>query len=248
VLQADVQRALLKQQRLELERQRIVVQARMNALLERSPQTAIAAPAELPDLANLPAEEMLAQRALAHPQLQELEAQERAARAHEQLEEKERYPKFRISAGYNNMWADPTQRPTVGLSFTVPIDQDKYRAAIDVARAQARRTASMLEDQRSAMLADLAAAYAFAREAAQSLALYRDELVPLARTTMEVARNDYGSGRGDFLNVLAAEQHRLDIELGLARMQSEYYRRLAELEQASGGGLFAPRSAEGADR
>ena len=248
VLEADVQRALLKQQKLELERQRVVIQARMNALLERSPQAAIAEPAELPELVSLPAQEMLAQRALGHPQLQELEARERTAQAHEQLEEKERYPKFHISAGYNNMWADPTMRPMVGLSFTVPIDQDKYREAIDAARAQARRAAAPLEDQRSVMLADLASAYALAHEAAQTLALYRGELVPLARASLEVARTDYGSGRGDFLRVLAAEQHRLDTELGLFRMQSEYYRRLADLEQASGGGLFGPRSSEGADR
>jgi outer membrane protein TolC len=238
VLQADVQRTMLRQQHLELESQRTVMQARMNALLDRRPQEAIPEPAELPDVTPLPAEERLAERALAHPQLRELQAEESAALAREHLEEKERYPKFGVSAGYNNMWSDPAQRPMVGLSITLPIDQEKYRAAIDGARAQARRSASALEDQRATVLADLASAYASAREAAQSLALYRDELVPLTRTTLEVARSEYGSGRGDFLNVLIAEQHRLDTELGLARMESEYYQRLAQLEQASGGGLL----------
>ncbi len=238
VLQADVSRTMLRQQHLELERQRTVIKARMNALLDRRPEEEIPQPAELPDVATLPAQERLAERALAHPQLRELQAEESAAQAREHLGEKERYPKFGVSAGYNNMWSDPTQRPMLGFSFTLPIDQGKYRAAIDAARAQARRTASALEDQRATVLADLASAYATTREAAQSLALYRDELVPLARTTLEVARSEYGSGRGDFLNVLTAEQHRLDTELGLARMQSEYYQRLAQLEQASGGGLL----------
>lgn len=244
VLQADVQRTLLKQQRLQWERQRTVVQARMNALLNRSPQEAIPQPAGLPATLNLPAEEMLAQRALEHPQLAQLEAQREAAEAKQRLADKERFPKFGLSAGYNNMWSDPAMRPIVGLSFTVPIDQGKYRASVDAARAQARRSASTLEDQRASMLADLAADYASVHEAAQSLALYRDELVPLARETLEVARTEYGSGRGDFLNVLAAEQHRLDTEIGLARAQSEYFQRLAELEQVSGGGLLAPRSSE----
>jgi len=242
VLQADVQRTLLKQQRLERESQRTALQARMNALLDRTPQTPIPEPAELPAAVDLPAEEILAQRALGHPQLEQLEAQHDAAQAQERLADKERYPKFGVSVGYNNMWSDPAMRPMVGLSLTVPIDQAKYRASVDAAHAQARRSASTLEDQRSSMLADLAADYASAREAAQSLALYRDELVPLARNTLEVARTEYGSGKGDFLNVLTAEQHRLDTEIGLARTQSEYYQRLAELEQASGGGLLAPRS------
>ena len=242
VLQADVQRTLLKQQRLQWERQRTVVQARMNALLNRSPQEAIPQPGELPAMVNLPAQELLAQRALEHPQLEQLEAQREAAEAQQRLADKERYPKFGLSAGYNNMWSDPALRPIVGLSFTVPIDQGKYRASVDAARARARRSASTLEDQRASMLADLAADYASVQEAAQSLALYRDELVPLARDTLEVARADYGSGRGDFLNVLTAEQRRLDIEIGLARTQSEYFQRLAELEQVSGGGLLAVRS------
>jgi outer membrane protein TolC len=241
VLQADVERALLKQQRFEFERDRSTVQARMNALLELSPQAPVVPAGELPAPINLPAEEILADRALSrHPQLAGLQAREDTAEAQIELEEKERYPKFRLSAGYNNMWSDPAMRPMVGVSITVPIDQGKYRAAIDAARAHARRAASTLKDQSASVLAELATDYAAVHEVVQSLALYRDELVPLARATLQVARTDYGSGRGDFLNVLIAEKHRLDTELGLARLKSEYYRRLAELDRASGGGLLLP--------
>ncbi|MEO7208000.1 MAG: TolC family protein [Steroidobacteraceae bacterium] len=242
ILQADVERAQLRQQKIEWERKRTVVQARMNALLDVAPRTEVALPVDLPTAVSLPAEEVLEQRALGHPELEQLEARVRAAQAREQLEEKKRYPQFSLSTGYNNMWSDPAMRPMVGVSVSIPLNQGKYRAAIAAAHAQARRSASTLEDQQASVRADLASAYASVLEAAQSLALYRDELVPLARNTLEVARTEYGSGRGDFLNVLTAEQHRLDTELGLARMQSEYYRDIAELERASGGGLLAPRS------
>ena len=243
VLQADVERTMLKQQRLEWERDLTVAQARMNALLERAPQAAIPSPENLPAPSPLPAEELLAQRALAHPHLEELADEERAAEARQRLAEKDRFPKFGVSAGYNSMWADSAMRPMVGLSVTIPIDQGKYRAAIDAAHAEARRAASTLRDQRESLLADLSADYAAVRETAQSVALYRDELLPLAQSTLDVARTEYGSGRGDFLNVLTAEQHRLDTELGLARMQSEYFQELAALDRASGGGLLEPRSA-----
>ena len=242
VLQADVERAMLKQQRLEWQRDLQVAQARMNALLDRAPQSAIPLPAGLPAFPRLPAEEILAQRALAHPELQALADEERAAEARQRLAEKERFPKFGVSAGYNSMWADPAMRPMVGLSISVPIDQGKYRAAIDAARAEARRAAFNLEDRRASLLADLSMDYAAVRAAARSVQLYRSDLVPLARSALEVARTDYGSGRGDFLNVLTAEQHRLDTELGLARMQSDYFRALAELDRASGGGLLEPRA------
>ena len=243
VLQADVERAMLKQQRLEWQRDLTMAQSRMNALLDRAPHSPIPAPGELPSISPLPAEEILGQRALAHPELEEVAAEERAAEAQQRLAQKDRFPKFGVSAGYNNMWTDPAMRPMVGLSITVPLDQGKYRADIDAAHAQARRAASTLEDQRASLLADLSADYATVREAKQSVALYRDQLVPLARSALEVARTEYGSGRGDFLNVLTAEQHRLDTELVLARMQSEYFRALAELDRASGGGLLESRSA-----
>jgi len=131
-------------------------------------------------------------------------------------------------------------RPMVGLSFTVPLDQGKYRAQIDAAHAQERRAEYALESERATLLADLSAAYASTREAAQSLALYRDDLVPLSRDALNVALSEYGSDRGSFLEVLTAEQHQLDTELGLARAQSEYFDRWAELERLSGSGQAMP--------
>jgi outer membrane protein TolC len=128
-------------------------------------------------------------------------------------------------------------RPMVGLSFTVPLDQGKYRAEIDAADARARRAEYDLQGERATLLADLSAAYASTGEAAQSLALYRDDLVPLSRDALDVALSEYGSGRGGFLEVLTAEQHQLDTALGLARAQSEYFDRWAELERLSGSGL-----------
>ena len=247
VLQAEVERTVLAQQQLEWRRKIAVVAARMNALLDRPPQSPIPLPAALPAPAPLPPAATLLQRARNHPQLKALEAQERAARAKAALAGKQRYPQFQVSAGYNSMWSDPAMRPMVGLSFTVPLDQGKYRAEIDAARAQARRAEYDLENQRATLLADLSAAYASTHEAAKSLALYRDDLVPLSRDALDVALSEYGSGRGGFLEVLTAEQHQLDTELGLARAQSEYFDRWAELERLSGRG-FAMSNVAGTSR
>lgn len=245
VLQADVTRAMLKDQQLELERESSTIQAHMNALLDRVPQTPLPPPADLPAPATLPAEELLAQRAVQHPELQMLQARENAATAQERLAEKDRFPKFDVSAGYNSMWADPVMRPMLGISFSIPIDQAKYRGEIAAARADARHAASTLEEARTSLLADVAAAYASVVQSAASIKLYRDELLPLSQSTLEVARAEYASGRGDFLNVLTAEQHRLDIELGLARLQSQYFEQLADLERLSAGALPSQPAEEG---
>ncbi|EQD37875.1 outer membrane efflux protein, partial [mine drainage metagenome] len=123
VLQADVEYSVLAQQRLEWQRKIGVVAARMNALLDLPPASPIPLPATLPAPTHLPSEAALLQRALTHPQLKALEAEAHGARAKEALAEKQRYPKFRLSAGYNSMWSDPAMRPMVGLSFTVPLDR-----------------------------------------------------------------------------------------------------------------------------
>ena len=240
VLEADVERTVLAQQQLKWRRKIAVVAARMNALLDRPPTSPIPLPAALPAPAHLPSEAEFLQRGLTHPQLKALEAQEHAARAKAALAGKKRYPQFQVSAGYNSMWSDPAMRPMVGLSFTVPLDQGKYRAEIDAAHAQERRAEYDLESTRATLLADLSAAYASTREAAKSLALYRDDLVPLSRDALDVALSEYGSGQGGFLEVLTAEQHQLDTELGLARAQSEYFDRWAKLERLSGSGLAIP--------
>ncbi|MBW4051524.1 MAG: TolC family protein [Proteobacteria bacterium] len=245
VLQADVERTLLEQQQLEWQRRISVVQARMNALLDRAPDLPIPAAAELPQPLPVPPEAALLRRALAQPRLEALVAEERAAEARERLARKRRYPEFRVSAGYNSMWPDPAMRPMVGLSFTLPIDQGKYRADIDGAHARALQANAHFRDRRAALLAALSASYASTREAAQSVALYRDDLVPLARDTLQVALSEYGSGQGSFLQVLTAEQRQLDSELALARAQSDYFRQLATLERLSGGGWRATSASEG---
>lgn len=236
VLQADVERTLLEQQRLEWRRQISVVQARMNALLDRSPGAPVPAAAELPEPSRLPPQSAFLRRALSQPGLQALEAEERAAQAGERLARKRRYPEFRVSAGYNNMWPDPAMRPMVGLSFTLPLDQGKYRADIDAAHAKALQANARFQEQRASLLADLAASYASTRQAAQSAALYREDLVPLAGDALQVALSEYGSGQGGFLEVLTAEQRQLEVQLGLARVQSDYFQHLAKLEQLSAGG------------
>jgi outer membrane protein TolC len=84
---------------------------------------------------------------------------------------------------------------------------------------------------------DLTTAYGAVKEAQQSLALYRDELVPLADSTLSVTRSEYAAGRSDFLNVINAEHGWFDAELGLARTEAEYFKRLAELGRLAGTSL-----------
>jgi outer membrane protein TolC len=188
-----------------------------------------------------PALEDLQTLALArHPELSRLNAAISASENRVTLAEKAFFPDFQFGVGYNSLWESVDQRPVVGVSINVPLDRSKRRSELDRARAETRRTEFSLSERRAELLGELATARAGVVEAQSSVALYQSELVPLTAEYLEAAIADYQSGTGAFLNVITAEQRKLDTDLELARARSDYARRLAELEFLAGGSLNPP--------
>jgi len=242
VLQADTELHLLQNRELELERRRDELRARINGLLNRRPDRPLPAPAGLgAPLAPLPYETLAELAHVSHPELNRIEHQIGGRQAEVELAQKEFYPDFRVSAGYNSIWGDPKQRPMIGLAVNVPLDQSKRRAALSAARAELQESRWRLVDRRSRLLAELEASRAAVFEAVRSYELYRDELLPLAKDMLEAAVADYTAGRGDFLGIVSAERNNLNTELALARTLADYHRRLAALERAVGRRLAAER-------
>ena len=238
VLQAEVERADLDNRLLRLLRQRTTVQARINALLNREPDAPLPAAAPVSVEAAPPRLEVLQSLALAqHPELLRLNAEISASESRVTLAEKAFYPNFQIGVGYNTLWDESDKRPVLGVSINIPFDRGKRRAELGQARAETRRTRYSLSARRADLLAALATARAEVIEAQSSVALYQDELVPLAGEYLQAALADYQSGSGAFLNVITAEQRKLETDLELARARAEYVRRLAELELWAGGSL-----------
>jgi outer membrane protein TolC len=240
VLQAEVERADLDNRLLRLLRQRATVQARINALLNRAPNAPLPAAAPISLQPAPPALEALKPLALAqHPELSRLDAEISASESRVTLAEKAFYPSFQVGVGYNSLWEETDKRPFFGVSINVPFDRSKRRSELDQARAEMRRTQLSLSQRRAELLAALATARAEVFEAQSSVALYQDELVPLATEYLQAAIADYQSGAGAFLNVITAEQRKLETDLELARARADYVRRLAELELWAGGSLDA---------
>lgn len=241
VLQAEVERVDLENDLLRLARQRATLQASINALLNRAPETLLPPAAPISPESTLPPLEALQARALTrHPELARLEARISARESEVTLAEKGFYPNFEIGVGYDAMWDMVDQRPMIGVSINVPFDRGRRRAELDRARAERRRAEYALLQTRADLLAGLAAARAEVDEARRSVALYEDELVPLAAQYLEATIADYQSGAGPFLNVIAAERRKLETGLGLARARADHARRHAELELWTGGSLDTP--------
>ncbi len=76
---------------------------------------------------------------------------------------------------------------------------------------------------------DFAAKLYSYREASRNLALVRDQLLPKARQSLEVARISYLSGQLDFFNLSDTERTLLDFQLTEVAARTERELALAEL-------------------
>lgn len=235
-LQAEVERANLDNDEFRLKTQQTILQARINALLNRSMDVPLPEAASTLIRPIVPGPRVLEDRALAqHPELASLEARLLAERSRITLAEKDFYPNFRFSVGYNGLWDSRDKRAVLGVSLNIPLNRGKRKSELSSAQAEMRRAEWTLIDRRSALLADISQARAEVIEAQNSITLYEGKLVPLSQEYLAATIADYESGAGAFLNVIAAEQRVLDTGLALARARADYARRLAELERATGG-------------
>lgn len=240
VLQAAVQRQRLAHQAIKLKRLQRDVRSRLNRLLTRSPDAPIGTPSALPEPSAIPAYDMLRRQAIAvHPALRRIERKiaadhDRAALAHKAF-----YPDFKVFAGYNSLWDAPEKRWVVGVGVSLPWDRSKARAGVDQAQAKVRQSQFELKNQRAELLSQLDQAYAAVEEARHSIALYEQQLTPLAQANLSAARTAYGAGDGSFLEVITAEEKQLDVDLNLERARADYFAARARLARWTGGELDA---------
>jgi len=115
-----------------------------------------------------------------------------------------------------------------------------HRGEIAEANAHLHEAQARLADTRSRLLGELDEAYAAATQAADSVELFRHQLLPLARLNLRAAEADYSGGNGDFLKLITAERQYLATKLDIARARSDFFTQLAALDYRTGGAVSAP--------
>jgi Outer membrane protein len=247
VLQAEVELTRLNNQANGLASLRQTVQAKINALQDLPPDTEVSSPADIPSERPLPPSAELQNAALAHyPMLKSLDARVNASRNGVDLAYKGYYPKLNVSAGYNSEWDLPSKRLTVGVAVSIPFGGN-HRGEVGQANAQLQEDEAKLADARNQLLSDIDETCATAAQAATTIQLYTQKLLPLTKLNMQAAEADYSSGSGDFLKLITAEQQYLTAQLELARARADFYTQWASLDYQTGGMLWpssVPTSSE----
>lgn len=234
-LRAEVEIALLDHQKIALQRERRTLLARLNTLLNRLPDASLPPPSNLSPELLLPKPAALQEIALqSRPDLRELAARIKASKTRGDLAEKDFYPDFKLSAGYNNFWRQDEQRFIVGVEVNLPLDQDKRQAAQDEAHARIKQAEWQHIDRIAKIREDVQIAYELTVESQHIYRLHQNKLLPLADETLKAALADYRSGSGDFLTLISSEKNLMQTQLQSERALADMHRHLAELEQAVG--------------
>ncbi len=221
-----------------LQGERNAIRARLNTLVARRADTALAEPRFATSTAMVPTIAVLLDRSRAgNPTLLSQTAAIAAARKRSVLADKAWYPDVTVAAG---PVIQTNNRPvgfaaTVGLNIPVPWGREasgQQEAAANVAASQQRYDAVLLEIEGS-----LGEAKARLDAARQTAELLRKESLPQARATMRAVMAGYSQGRGDLGTAIEAERRIHDVELLALRADLDGAVALAAIERLIGGEL-----------
>jgi outer membrane protein TolC len=240
VLRAQTQLSKMSEELLKLQRDYNVYGAELGHALGR-PTSAGAVDATLElreqalDFAKL-GEQALQMR----PQLLALKTiAERNQRSIE-VARSDRYPDFdvRLSYGQRDNMPDGTRRSdmvSVTVAMNLPVwRQAKTQPKIAEAIALQEQAASMLQAQSHESYRKLHQQIATAEQNAKAVRLYRNELVPQSRLTIEAAVAAYQVGRSDFALLLDNQMSVLNFQLAEVTAIANYNKALAEIDFLTG--------------
>jgi outer membrane protein TolC len=240
VLQADVEIGREQQRRLTLGRMHQVAVARINTLIHLPPDAPLPPPPRqltsgngFPDVRELRAA-ALARR----PDLQALAQRIAAEEATLGLAYKDYCPDFEPFFMYDRFMGNTSDsRPLaymLGLKTNLPVWIARRRGAVAEAQArlaQRRAELARLSDQVNFQVQE---AYAQVSESEQTVALYREKILPAARLNVKTAQQEYVAGKIPFLSLIQAQRDVITLQDRYYESVADYFRRRAALERATG--------------
>jgi outer membrane protein TolC len=164
------------------------------------------------------------------------------ARAEKSLElmRKDSYPDFdvRFSYGQRDRMPDGTRRPDM-VNLTVAINLPVWRETKigpRIAEAQAMRdqALNMYQAQRNEVGMKLRQQVASVQQNLRSARLYRNDILPQARLTVEAALAAYRVNRVDFFTLLDNQMTVYTSEIAYVNAVANYNKALAEIELLTG--------------
>jgi outer membrane protein TolC len=243
VLRADLEIANIENELIRLRQQRESGQARLARLLHVSPQTRV-----LP-LDQLPEEEVprdldwLQRQAVSgRPELHAQLAAIRRDQCAADLARLDYKPDVTLGMSWIDVAASGVSPVANGqdaflltAGVNLPVYRKRLDSAVRSAEAKAVATARQYDALRDGTLEEVTDLFAQARSQQELLVLFREEILPTARQTLEVSIQAYNVGEVDFLQLIDNWRQLLRYEISHRRLEASLRQTLATLEKTVGG-------------
>ncbi len=226
VLKAQVEISKLTDQQIVLEQRRQVVEARLNSLLFREPETPVGEPEEIrPQDFTRSLGELTRMAITNYPILKAQRRRIDRERYNVQLAKKDFYPDFSVGFTYINRPGMPEMYGAmVGVKIPLYFWQ-KQRPALAESEASVAAERERLESITALLFFKIKDRYLAATTAGRLVKLYGTTIIPQSTLSLESAIAGYEAGRVDFLTLL-------DNLVTLRNYELSYYEQLSNVEKA----------------
>ncbi len=187
-------------------------------------------------LPELPAQDSLAPRIADNPMVLADQVQMEASQVGEQLANQRYKPDWGVEVSYgfrDGVDAMGVSRPdffSAMVMFSVPMfTGDRQDRMVAAAEADTRAALSQVKNRQRTLLARVQAAYERYNAQQEMLALYRDEVLPAARSNVTATLNAYQGQRVSFDEYIRAENMALEKTLRAARLSADSLAAQAEI-------------------
>lgn len=238
-IQARIEEAALRAERIALDGARRQAAARINALLGRAADAPLAEPQPprpLPAAAQLSAQALLERALSTNPELAAEQARLQAARSGQALAERNRYPDLQVGIA-------PTQTGwrltnwSLMVEMSIPLQRDARRAEENEAVARVAAQRARAQALQARLHGELVENLAALDAAQRSQALLAAELLPQSELGWRSALAAYENGKVDFATLLEAQRRIRQGRVSHLQAQVQARLRLAEIERLVGEAL-----------
>lgn len=236
LVHVELDQAHLSHDAAELDSDRRVAVAALNALLHRAPTAHLPPPPSKLVVAAIPSDVASPSLpdAFIQPEIAAARAAVEAADARVRLARREYVPDVTVGGEYNSMWDDVEHRWMVGVQVEVPLQIGRRNADVANAEAEAQSRRADLAAKTDRVASEIETARIRFEEAERIVGLYRDRLLPAAKDVVVSARAGLSASSVEFEDVIDAEHELREIELNHEMAIAAWSRRRAEWERAAG--------------
>jgi outer membrane protein, heavy metal efflux system len=238
VLLAQTDLAKLLETRADIQRQISEEQSALNVLMNRTAQAPLGRPAALvftPHQFSL--ERLQAFTLVLRPELQRAQSLVNAEKFRLQLANRQWFPdpRLNVKAQRYNAASQVVSELDVGISIPLPwLNRKKYTAGILEARKSLESAQRGFDATQTEALGMVRDQLKKIQTAASQYELYRDNILPLARQSVEASRAAYEASTGGFLELITARRTLQDVESMALNRLAEYEVAIAEIEAITG--------------